>query len=56
MVIYSIDRDRVDPVFFACVPDSFMNRDVAVATRRLGGEWVDEIERPLVPAGDHWSF
>ena len=56
MVIYSIDRDRVDPVFFACVPDSFMTRDLGGRTRRRGSEWADEVERPPVPAGDRWSF
>jgi hypothetical protein len=55
MVIYSIDRDRVDPVFFACVPDSFMTRDTGGRSRRRS-EWADEIERPLVPDGDRWSF
>jgi hypothetical protein len=55
MVIYSIDRDRVDPVFFACVPDSFMTRDTDGRSRRRS-EWADEIERPLVREEDRWSF
>jgi hypothetical protein len=57
MVIYSIDRDRVDPVFFPVVPDSFMNRDGSGrGARRATGEWIEEVERPLVPVGDRWSF
>jgi hypothetical protein len=56
MVIYSIDRERVDPVFLACVPDSFMARDPEARPHRRPGDWADVIERPLVPAGDRWSF
>lgn len=56
MVIYSIDRERVDPVFFACVPDSFMTRDSDARAQRRPAEWSEVVERPVVPAGDRWSF
>lgn len=56
MVIYSIDRDRVDPVFFACVPDSFMTRDSAGRAPHRAPEATEILERPLFPTGDRWSF
>lgn len=57
-LLYSIERDRVDPVFFPVVPDSFMNRDGSARPvhHRSNGAWVEEIERPIVAAGDRWSF
>ena len=60
MSIYSIESDRIAPVFFAVVPDSFMRRDTTSnreTDRHLtGAEWPLEIERPLAVPGDRWSF
>ena len=56
-LLYSIERDRVDPVFFAVVPDSFMKGDGSVRPqRRSSREWRDEVERPIIASGDRWSF
>ncbi len=56
--LYSIDHDRVDPVFFPVVPDSFMKRDGSARPlhHRTAGAWIEEFERPLIAAGDRWSF
>jgi hypothetical protein len=60
MVIYSIERDIVDPVFFAVVPDSFMTRESGCrpASRQdwNGADWADEQDRPLISPNDRWSF
>ncbi len=58
-VMYSMERDRVDPVFFAVVPDSFMTPESVLRPQpRTNGEWrrSDETERPVVRTGDRWSF
>ena len=60
MVTYSMDRDSVEPVFYAVVPDSFMNRDAKGGTTRprhgAGGSWRDETDVPVVAPSDPWSF
>jgi hypothetical protein len=61
LTIYSIERDIVDPVFFAVVPDSFMTRESddyrpAPGQHRNGADWADEQDRPLISPNDRWSF
>ena len=60
MVIYRIENEHVDPVFFPVVPDSFMDRSGAasVADRRRSDlvDWPEEIDRPFVSPRDRWSF
>jgi hypothetical protein len=58
MSIYSIESDRIAPVFFAVVPDSFMHRNPGVAPRpqSAADDWSDEIETALVAPHDRWSF
>lgn len=60
MITYSMDRDTVEPVFYAVVPDSFMNRDAKGGTTRprhsAGGSWRDETDVPVVAPSDPWSF
>lgn len=55
---YSIERDHVDSVFFPVVPDSFMKREGTVQPvhHRTARTWIEEIERPIIAAGDPWSF
>ena len=57
-LLYSIDRDRVDSVFYPVVPDSFMSREGSVrpVRSRSSGVWTEEVERPIIAAGDPWSF
>jgi hypothetical protein len=61
LTIYSIERDIVDPVFFAVVPDSFMTRESdgyrpAPRQERNGADWADEQDRPVISPNDRWSF
>jgi hypothetical protein len=60
VTIYSIERDAVDSVFFAVVPDSFMTRESEAKPPLRqnwdGVEWADEKDRPLVSPNDRWSF
>jgi hypothetical protein len=60
MIIYSIERDIVDPVFFAVVPDSFMTRESGCGPASCqdgnGDDWADEKDRPLISPNDRWSF
>ena len=60
MVIYNIDTDGVDPIFYPVVPDSFMSRSperiVAAPSHPLSAEWPEQIDRPLLAPRDHWSF
>lgn len=60
IVSYSTDGNGVDPVFYPVVPDSFMNRSgersYAPALDRIGLEWPEEVDRPLVSPHDRWSF
>ena len=58
--IYSTGGEVVESVFFAVVPDDFINRDRGglVSLRRYAhvGDWADVSETsPLVPH-DRWSF
>lgn len=58
--LYSIEREVVDPVFFAVVPDSFMTRSSSgqpVANVRAELlDWADEYDMPIVTPHDRWSF
>jgi len=57
--IYSIERDSVDPVFFAVVPDTFMTQGSGgqpVELRRDVAEWSGDLGRPFVAPQDRWSF
>ena len=58
--LYSIEREVVDPVFFAVVPDSFMTRSPmgrpASAPSAEDFDWVDEQDAPVVAPRDRWSF
>lgn len=60
LAISSIERDIVDPVFFAVVPDSFMTRESdcrpVPGQDRNGVDWIDEQDRPLISPNDRWSF
>ena len=60
MIMYSMELDSVDPVFFAVVPDSFMTRESAgKAPPRPnwdGVGWTDEQDRPMISPNDRWSF
>ncbi len=59
-VLYSIERDVVDPVFFAVVPDSFMTRlspgRPLAAHMGLNFDASDEEDAPIVAPHDRWSF
>jgi hypothetical protein len=59
--IYSTERQGVDPVFFAVVPDSFMNRGSAGLPPHRAGLLADahddaETDTPLLAPNDRWSF
>lgn len=60
MVIYNMETDAVDPIFYPVVPDSFMRRGVgkkpAFPMPHRFGDWPDEVDRPLLSPGDRWSF
>jgi hypothetical protein len=60
MIIYNIESDRVDPIFYPVVPDSFMRRGqerTAAPTSHLwSADWPEQIDRPLSSPGDRWSF
>lgn len=59
MVIYSMDVNAVDPIFYPVVPDSFMRREpggVTASAARSHAEWPEEVERPLLSPSDRWSF
>lgn len=60
MVIYSMDANAVEPVFYPVVPDSFMSRHPGNVAERSTtsrfGEWQDEVDRPLLSPCDRWSF
>jgi hypothetical protein len=60
-VLYSIERDSVDPVFFAVVPDSFMTRESRghLEPRQEnwdGVDWEEARDAPLISPNDRWSF
>ena len=60
MIMYRMERESVDPVFFAVVPDSFMTRESCsrLPARQSwdGTDYTDEQDRPLVAPNDRWSF
>jgi hypothetical protein len=60
MISNMLQWDRVNPVFFAVVPDSFMARegDGSPVTPLSGVDDDDvfAIERPIVGQADRWSF
>ena len=59
MVIYSIDQETVEPVFYPVVPDSFMNRESngTSATAASGGiELAEAFDSVIVTPRDPWSF
>lgn len=60
MNTYSMDGDSVEPVFYAVVPDSFMNRDLTSGTTRprhvFAGSWPEETDVPVLAPRDPWSF
>jgi hypothetical protein len=55
-----MEREAVDSVFFAVVPDSFMTRESGSRPPSRqnwdGADWADEKDRPLVSPNDRWSF
>jgi hypothetical protein len=59
-IIYNIDVDGVDPIFYPVVPDSFMSRGqepvAAPSFQPLRAEWPEQIDRPLLAPRDQWSF
>ncbi len=59
-LIYTIDADSVDPVFFAVVPDSFMTRQSSASRRQImalaDADWQDQEDAPLLAPQDRWSF
>ena len=60
MVIYSMEANAVEPVFFPVVPDSFMSLESAERrghTRRaVDDAWNDETDTPFLAPQDPWSF
>lgn len=60
MNTYSTNRDSVETVFFAVVPDSFTNRDSTSGIKRprheVAGSWRDETDVPILAPRDPWSF
>ncbi|QLH38655.1 MAG: hypothetical protein HWD60_06500 [Defluviicoccus sp.] len=59
-IVYNMDGETVDPVFFAVVPDSFMTERFGVTTdvRDWGRaeDWSEEEDQPLLSPHDRWSF
>lgn len=59
-IFYTKNHEAVDPVFFAVVPDSFMQRDPGEGNRRpassVAGEWSEITDTPLFGPRDRWSF
>lgn len=60
MVIYSMETNAVEPVFYPVVPDSFMTRGSTErrgrAQRPVEGGWNDVIDTPFLAPQDPWSF
>jgi hypothetical protein len=57
--MYNIEHDSVDSVFFAVVPDSFMNRSGSVSGKRFAmseTDFADATIATLVAPHDRWSF
>lgn len=58
-VFYNGENGVVDPVFYAVVPDSFMNRqsDAVVGVRPAPEAFHGaEVDAPLLAPSDPWSF
>jgi hypothetical protein len=58
-MIYNMELEAVEPVFYAVVPDSFMNRESAGEARQLpegGSEWTEASEAVFIAPHDAWSF
>lgn len=60
-LIYSIERETVDPVFFAVVPDSFMTRELGqrptLRSNNVKGNGSDDMfDQPILSPHDRWSF
>ena len=60
MVIYSMEANAVEPVFYPVVPDSFMNRGSGPRTGRHASDhgrvWNVETDVPLLAPQDRWCF
>ena len=60
MFIHNMDANSVDTVFFAVVPDSFMNRgskDEAPRVSNVANSVLDGIvDTPFLAPRDPWSF
>jgi hypothetical protein len=60
MFIYSMDANSVDTVFFAVVPDSFMNRGPKNEAARVpavaNGALEAVVDTPFLAPRDPWSF
>jgi len=58
--MYNIDPGAVEAVFFAVVPDSFMNSESSersTGNLRSGtADWPDILETPVLAPRDPWSF
>jgi hypothetical protein len=58
-LFYNAGNEVVDPVFYAVVPDSFMNRhsDAAIGDRPAPDFMLRlEADAPLLAPRDPWSF
>jgi hypothetical protein len=58
-LFYNVRNEVVDPVFYAVVPDSFMNRhsDAAIGDRPAPEFMLRlEADAPLLAPRDPWSF
>ncbi len=60
MVIYRMEAEVVDPVFYPVVPDAFMTRAGGTNTIERQSndlnDWPEEVDRPFVSPRDRWSF
>lgn len=59
MIIYSIEQEAVEPVFYPVVPDSFMSRDagrVSTFAADSGREWAEATDSVMAAPQDPWSF
>lgn len=59
-IVYNVDVESVDSIFFAVVPDSFMAKETGSMreAREWDGaeEWSEERDQPLLSPHDRWSF
>jgi hypothetical protein len=60
MVIYTMEANVVEPVFYPVVPDSFMKRESAdhrgPARLAIDSNLSDVIDSPFLAPQDPWSF